>query len=175
MAMLRKNAEDGQYGALLSSGAWGFLSQGRAGRENAGSLKTVPEGDITAPPPRGEFSTSDEAPPTDHSVLRPFRAGAQRRTKPLDAEERDATEDLFRRVGYHDLRAYTQLVDGGLSQGFVLVRHHTLVGTVQKVFRVGAAQPKSAVALAMAVAQLNRLACIVDQEGLALDCGEQSI
>jgi hypothetical protein len=42
-----------------------------------------------------------------------------------------------RRVGYHDFKAYTERLARGKYQGFVLVRHHTLVGAVQSVFRAG--------------------------------------
>lgn len=84
-------------------------------------------------------------------------------------------QDLFKRVGYYDFRAYTQLTSSGLSQGFVLARHHTLVGTVQTVFRAGKACPKSSEALSLALEKLNQLAKYVTQEPLPMDTGEQSI
>lgn len=84
-------------------------------------------------------------------------------------------QDLFKRVGYYDFRAYTQLTSGGLSQGFVLARHHTLVGTVQTVFRAGKPCTKSSEALSMAMEKLDQLAAIADQEPLPLRSGEQSI
>jgi len=44
-----------------------------------------------------------------------------------------------RRVGYHDFKAYTERLASGKYQGFVLVRHHTLAGIIQTVFRAGPA------------------------------------
>jgi hypothetical protein len=84
-------------------------------------------------------------------------------------------QDLFRRVGYHDFRAYTQLTSGGLHQGFVLARHHTMVGTVQAVFRAGKPHPKSSEALLMALAKLDQLATLASEADLPLQAGEQSI
>ncbi|MBV8158690.1 MAG: hypothetical protein JO278_13575 [Dyella sp.] len=84
-------------------------------------------------------------------------------------------QDLFKRVGYYDFRAYTQLTSGGLSQGFVLARHHTLVGTVQTVFRAGKPCPQSSEALSLALEKLDQLAAFVTQEPLPLGSGEQSI
>jgi len=43
------------------------------------------------------------------------------------------------RIGYYDFKAYTEQLPSGRYQGFVLVRHHTLAGTVQTVFRAGRA------------------------------------
>lgn len=88
--------------------------------------------------------------------------------------------DLFRRVGYYDFRAYTQLTSSGLSQGFVLARHHTLVGTVQTVFRAGKPHASSAEALQMALEKLARLVEIAGETGLPMGLlplapGEQSI
>jgi hypothetical protein len=77
-------------------------------------------------------------------------------------------DDLFRRVGYYDFRAYTQLTSGGLSQGFVLVRRHTLVGTVQAVFRAGRPNALNAVALSMALEKLNQLAVLAALKGLPI-------
>lgn len=84
-------------------------------------------------------------------------------------------DDLFRRVGYYDFRAYTQRTSDGLNQGFVLVRHHMLVGTVQSVFRAGKPQAQSAVALTMALEKLEHLATIATEDNLPLGQGEQSI
>lgn len=84
-------------------------------------------------------------------------------------------QDLFKRVGYYDFRAYTQLTSDGLSQGFVLARHHTMVGTVQTVFRAGKPCPKSSEALSLAMEKLGELADIVTQEPLSIGTGEQSI
>jgi len=84
-------------------------------------------------------------------------------------------QGLFRRVGYYDFRAYTQLTSGGLSQGFVLARHHMLVGTVQTVFRAGKPQPKSSEALLIAQEKLDQLAAIAAREPLPLGTGEQSL
>nr|WP_315594546.1 hypothetical protein [uncultured Cupriavidus sp.] len=94
--------------------------------------------------------------------------------------EGDTDRDLFRRVGYYDFRAYTQLTSSGLNQGFVLARHHLLVGTVQTVFRAGKAHVSSAEALRMALEKLAHLANIASETGLPmdslpLDSGEQSI
>ncbi len=87
----------------------------------------------------------------------------------------DTERDLFRRVGYYDFRAYTQRTSGGLNQGFVLVRHHLLVGTVQTVFRAGKPQTQSADALSMALEKMDHLASIAGQDGLPLESDEQSI
>jgi len=84
-------------------------------------------------------------------------------------------QDLFKRVGYYDFRAYTQLTSSGLSQGFVLARHHTLVGTVQRVFRAGKPCPKSSEALSLALEKLEQLAAIVTQKPLSMGSDEQSI
>jgi len=84
-------------------------------------------------------------------------------------------QDLFRRVGYYDFRAYTQLTSGGLSQGFVLARHHTLVGMVQAVFRAGKPCSDSSEALSLAMAKLEHLATIARQAPLQMGSDEQSI
>jgi len=84
-------------------------------------------------------------------------------------------QDLFKRVGYYDFRAYTQLTSCGQSQGFVLARHHTLVGTVQAVFRAGKPCPTSSEALSLALEKLSQLAAFVTQEPLPLGSNEQSI
>ena len=84
-------------------------------------------------------------------------------------------DDLFRRMGYYDFRAYTQLTSAGLSQGFVLVRHHLMVGTIQSVFRAGKPHERSAVALSRALEKLEQLVAIAAQDDLPLDTGEQSI
>ncbi|WP_316150628.1 hypothetical protein [Cupriavidus sp. BIC8F] len=68
--------------------------------------------------------------------------------------------ESFRRVGYHDFKAYTERLAGGKYQGFVLVRHHTLVGTVQTVLRAGRAALEERDAFARAegkVVELMRL------------------
>lgn len=93
--------------------------------------------------------------------------------------ESEIERDLFRRVGYYDFRAYTQLTSSGMNQGFVLARHHMLSGTVQTAFRAGTAQAKSADALAMALEKLEHLAAIAAEDGLPIglpmDSGERSI
>ncbi len=47
--------------------------------------------------------------------------------------------ESVRRVGYHDFKAFTEQLASGKYQGFVLVRHHTVAGTLQTVFRAGRA------------------------------------
>ncbi|PLQ00241.1 hypothetical protein [Cupriavidus pauculus] len=84
-------------------------------------------------------------------------------------------DDLFRRVGYYDFRAYTQRTSNGLNQGFVLVLHHMMLGTVQSVFRAGKPQAQSAIALAMALEKLQHLVAIAAEDDLPLGSGEQSI
>lgn len=84
-------------------------------------------------------------------------------------------QDYFRRVGYYDFRAYTQLTSSGLSQGFVLARHHTLVGTTQTVFHAGGPCPSSAHAMSLAMTKLDHLTAIVTQSRLPLGPGEHSI
>lgn len=61
------------------------------------------------------------------------------------------------RVGYHDLKAYTQLLSTGKYQGFVLVKHHTLAGIVQTVFHAGRSTLDEAEAFAQAEARMERL------------------
>ncbi|MBP0639100.1 hypothetical protein [Cupriavidus sp. AcVe19-6a] len=46
-------------------------------------------------------------------------------------------ESETRRSGYHDFKAYTEQLTCGKYQGFVVVRHHTFAGTIQRVFRAG--------------------------------------
>lgn len=92
-------------------------------------------------------------------------------------------EDLFRRMGYYDLRAYAQRTSSGLSQGCVLVRHHTLVGTNKKVFYVGNPQQECERALAIALDELNQLARNIENgdfpplegNGVPMAPGEQSL
>jgi len=78
-------------------------------------------------------------------------------------------------VGYYDFRAYTQLSSRGESQGFVLVRHHTLVDTVQTVFRAGKPRPKSSEALSLVMEKLDQLVAIVTLQPLPMGSGERSI
>jgi len=66
-----------------------------------------------------------------------------------------------RRVGYHDFKAYTERLTCGKYQGFVLVRHHTLVGTVQSVFRAGRAALEEGEAFARAEGKVVELMRIV--------------
>ncbi len=47
--------------------------------------------------------------------------------------------ESVRRVGYHDFKAFTEQLASGKYQGFVLVRHHTVAGMAQAVFRAGRA------------------------------------
>jgi len=72
-----------------------------------------------------------------------------------------------RRVGYHDFKAYTARLSNGKYQGFVLVRHHTLAGTVQWAFRAGRA--KAAEEDAFTCAELKAATLI----RVALDCPTQ--
>lgn len=83
---------------------------------------------------------------------------------------------------YYDFRAYTQVTSDGLNQGFVLARHHMLVGTVQTRFRAGKPQARSEEALMLALAQLDHLAAIASREDLPMQSdalpmqpGERSI
>jgi len=55
-----------------------------------------------------------------------------------------------RRAGYYEFKAYTEPLTNGKHQGFVLVRHHTLAGTLQTVFRAGRPSMEEAEAFAMA-------------------------
>ncbi|CAG2150761.1 hypothetical protein LMG31506_04285 [Cupriavidus yeoncheonensis] len=87
----------------------------------------------------------------------------------------ETERDLCLRVGYYDFRAYTQLTSTGLSQGFVLVRHHTLCGIVQTTFRAGKAQAKCSVALEIALEKLGHLASIAREGQLPLGSDEHSI
>lgn len=87
----------------------------------------------------------------------------------------ETERDLSLRVGYYDFRAYTQLTSAGLSQGFVLARHHTLCGIVQTTFRAGKPQTKCSVALELALEKLAHLASIARQGELPLGSDEHSI
>ncbi len=87
----------------------------------------------------------------------------------------ETERDLCLRVGYYDFRAYTQLTSAGLSQGFVLARHHTLCGIVQTTFRAGKPQAKCSVALELALEKLAHLASIVREGELPLGPGEHSL
>lgn len=146
MTTLRKNADERQCGAPSSTGTVRALS------ESSGDLRDTPDtyrvrGGTGAEPLRPKPYVSagpGEGIIAKQSTNQRLRSYAQPCTEQHDVREPVgyASQDLFRRVGYHDLRAYTQLVDGGLSQGFVLVRHHTLVGTVQKIFPAGAPHPR---------------------------------
>jgi len=69
-----------------------------------------------------------------------------------------------RRVGYHDFKAYTERLAGGKYQGFVLVRHHTLVATVQTVFRAGRAAAEEGDAFARAEGKVVELMHLVSTE-----------
>ncbi len=71
-----------------------------------------------------------------------------------------------RRVGYHDFTAYTERLSGGKFQGFVLVRHHTLVGTVQSVFRAGRAALEEGEAFARAECKVVELMHLISTERL---------
>ncbi|TPQ43845.1 hypothetical protein [Cupriavidus pinatubonensis] len=85
----------------------------------------------------------------------------------LDTIVADTDPDaLFRRVGYYDFRACTELTSSGLNQGFVLVRHHTLIGTVQTVFRAGKPQAQRDMALFMALEKLGQLAALAARDRL---------
>lgn len=74
--------------------------------------------------------------------------------------------ESFRRVGYHDFKAYTECLACGKYQGFVLVRHHTLVGTVQTVFRAGRAAVEEGEAFARAEGKVVELMRLVSTERL---------
>lgn len=90
----------------------------------------------------------------------------------LDTIVADTDPDaLFRRAGYYDFRADTELTSGGLHQGFVLVRHHTLIGTVQTVFRAGKPQAQSDKALSLALEKLEQLAALAARDRLRKRCG----
>ncbi len=179
MATLSKHTNERQYDTALSSGA----RRGAAKCDENDLLKTQPspkdrtERHVEPMRPRSEPESSSlgwDAAGTSRPMSSSLRARAQGQAPQRKGDESTvyATDDLFRRVGYYDLRAYTQLVDNGLSQGFILVRHHTLVNTIQSVFRAGSPQPRSATALSMAVEQLDRLALMASTQGIPMDQGE---
>lgn len=69
--------------------------------------------------------------------------------------------ECTKRVGYHDFKACAEQLASGKYQGFVHVRHHKLVGTVQTVFRAGRPVMDEAEALANAEARMADLIRLV--------------
>jgi hypothetical protein len=71
--------------------------------------------------------------------------------------------DSVRRVGYYDFKAYTEHLTSGRFQGFVLVRHHLMTGTVQTVFRAGRPMRLEEEAFALAEGKLSKLAMLASE------------
>ncbi|MBP0638786.1 hypothetical protein [Cupriavidus sp. AcVe19-6a] len=77
--------------------------------------------------------------------------------------------ESFHRSGYYDFRAYVEQLSSGGYQGFVVVRHHTLTGLQQTIFRAGGKAAQQATAFTSAELKVAKLKAMIADGGSPLD------
>jgi hypothetical protein len=77
--------------------------------------------------------------------------------------------ESFHRAGYYDFRAYTEPLSNGGCQGFVLVRHHTLTGLQQTIFRAGGKAAQQSTAFTSAELTVAKLKAMIAEGRSPLD------
>ncbi|QUN32266.1 hypothetical protein KB879_31510 (plasmid) [Cupriavidus sp. KK10] len=77
--------------------------------------------------------------------------------------------ESFHRAGYYDFRAYVEPLSSGGYQGFVLVRHHTLTGLQQTIFRAGGKEVQQATAFTSAELKAAKLKAMIADGRSLLD------